>query len=340
MADHSSNINAVAPVKKAVDAIKKNADSVLRYPDHRNRKLTSLVSNYFNVPIQNISVGVGSTQLLFDIPKLLPYKRAVIVVPTFWEYKVLNERNKKPVKKIFLTEEEGFKLDYALLEKNIKPGDAVFICNVNNPTSTIYQKKRLLKLMRDNPKTQFIVDETYLLFRGDYEKQTFSKEAKKTKNIHVIASLSKFFALPGIRLGVIISNKETIDSYVSEVQVPYSVQPLAYVAAEPLLEDALFSKKNREFHDRQREDFYNKAQKKLKGRLKLFEPAGPFIFCRILTGQKSPEIVRLLSQMDILIRGGHELSDVGDQWLRFSIRTKKENSMLLGGLDEVLSHQS
>jgi len=336
MTDHSSNINPIGSTKAATDAIRKNANIILEYPDYLNTKINALVHTYFDVPLKNISVGAGSTQILFDIPRILSYKRSVVIVPTFWEYATLNERSRKIVKKIHLKEEHGFNPDYPLIQKSIRDGDAVFICNVNNPTSKLYKKDDLLKLVKNNPGVQFIVDETYLIFRKDYKKETLSKEVQKVNNLHIVVSLSKFFALPGIRLGVIISNKDTIASYIATAHIPYSIHPLSWTALEPLLGDKEFTKKGREFYDTERKDFYEKVYTKLAGKLKVLEPDGNFIFGRILTGQKSSDIVRALSIRGILIRDGNELPDVGKDWVRFSIMSKKNNAILLKELDKIL----
>ena len=340
MIDYSSNINAVGSMEVALVAARKHVDIILKYPDYLNTNIIALVSNYFGVPPETVAVGAGSTQVFFDLPRLLPYMRAVVVVPAFWEYTALNERNHKEIQKVYLKAEQGFEPDYDLLGRTVREGDAVFLCNVNNPTSRLYKKEALLKLVKDNPETHFIVDETYLLFRGDYEEQTVSKEVQMVRNLHVVTSLSKFFALPGIRLGILISNKETVASYITSVHVPYSIHPLSCVAFQPLFEDAAFTRQCREFYDEERKDFYAKAKKKLSGRLEMIEPDGNFILGRILTGQKSATVVHALSEKGILIRDGGELSDLGEAWIRFSLRSEKDNAFLLKKLDEVLTRKS
>ena len=87
-----------------------------------------------------------------------------------------------------------------LIYKTIKVDDCVFICNTNNPTSTIYQKKKLLELIKNNPNVQFVIDETYLIFRSDYFKQSLAKQAQRQKNLHVVMSLSKFFSIRLIQI--------------------------------------------------------------------------------------------------------------------------------------------
>ena len=340
MIDHSSNINAVGSTRAAISAIKKHADIILKYPDYLNTDIIALVSAYFGVSSKNVAVAAGSTQIFFDIPRLFSYTRAVVVVPTFWEYAVLNERDHKEIHKVYLKAEQGFEPDYALLSRTVKEGDVVFLCNVNNPTSRLYRKEPLLNFVQEHPKTHFIIDETYLLFRRDYEEQTLSKEVSTVRNLHVVTSLSKFFALPGIRLGIFISNIETIASYIASVHVPYSIHPLSCVAFQPLLENDAFTKQSREFYDAERKDFYIKAKKKLEGMLEMIEPDGNFVLGRILTGQKSASIVHALSEKGILLRDGAELSDLGDTWIRFSLRSKKDNASLLKGLAKVLAKQA
>lgn len=210
---------------------------------------------------------------------------------------------------------------------------------VNNPTSALYDKKRLLKLIEDNPNVQFIVDETYLLFRSDFAEQSLSGQANEHENLHVVLSLSKFFSIPGLRIGVLVSNKKTIDAYNKQFHIPYSVSPLVLVALDYLLKNKKFISQTRAFHDKERERLFALLNQKLGGRLKCFRPEGSFIVGRILSGQKSQEIKESLKKRDILIRGGHELLDITGEWIRFSIRSVKNNNILVKELDRILLHK-
>jgi len=336
MLDFSRNINSIRPAQSLSEVIKKEINLTGEYPDYQNKKTLKLIEKFLGVSYKNISLGIGSTQILFDIPRMLSYKRAVIIVPTFWEYFSFNSRFKKKIKKIILSENNNFKPNYALISKIIKKGDCVFICNVNSPTSVLYEKNCLLEIIDNNPNVQFVIDETYLLFRSDFLKLSFIKQAKNRKNVHVVISLSKFFAIPGIRLGVFISNKKIINIYNNDFHIPYSINPFATAILSHLLEDIDFVARTRKFYDKEREQLYKIIKRKLSDRFQCIKPDGNFIMGHILTGQTSREIENTLKQKGFLIRGGHELLDVKNEWIRFSIKKRVDNRKLIEKLDEIL----
>jgi len=337
MLDFSMNINSLPSTQPLSIIIKKGIDVVEKYPDYHNTEILKLLELFLDISYKNIALGVGSTQILFDIPKILSYKRAVIIVPTFWEYINFNMQFKKKIKKIILFENNNFKPDYTLIQNTIKKEDCVFICNVNSPTSVLYEKKSLLKIINNNPNTQFVIDETYLLFRSDFAELSFMKQAKHRKNVHVVISLSKFFAIPGIRLGVFISNRKTVNVYNNEFHIPYSINSFATVALSHLLKDVDFTTKTRQFYDKEREQLYKIIERKLSNRLQCVKPDGNFIMGHILTKQTSQEIKNILKQEGFIVRGGHELMDVSNKWIRFSIKKRSENRKLIKKLDEILN---
>jgi threonine-phosphate decarboxylase len=336
MLDFSMNINSLQSTQSLSGIIKKEIGIIEKYPDYRNTKILKLLENFLNISYKNISLGVGSTQILFDIPKILSYERAIIIVPTFWEYTNFNVRFGKKIKKIILSENNNFKPDYILIQKTIRKGDCVFICNVNSPTSVLYKKKGLLEIIDNNPNTQFVVDETYLLFRSDFARLSFIKQAKDRKNVHVVISLSKFFAIPGIRLGIFISNRKVINAYNNEFHIPYSINPFTTVILSHLLKNTNFIIKTRQFYDKEREQLYEIIKRKLSNRFHCVKPDGNFIMGHILTKQTSQEIKNTLKQKGFVIRGGHELVDVKNKWIRFSIKKRTENRKLIEKLDEIL----
>ena len=336
MLDFSVNSNPFGPPQSLIKALKNSSYSIGEYPDYKNKKIFAILGKFLCISPKNIGLGVGSTQILFDMPKMLPYKRAVIIIPTFWEYISFNTLFKKKIKKIRLLEKDNFAPDYNLIYKTIKVDDCVFICNTNNPTSTIYQKKKLLELIKNNPNVQFVIDETYLIFRSDYFKQSLAKQAQRQKNLHVVMSLSKFFSIPGMRLGILVSHREVVETYNKQFHIPYSVSSFSLIALLHLFKNKKFIIGAQHFYDKERERLYKLFQQKLFGRLRCVKPDGNFILARILTKQKSQNVKNSLKKNGILVRGGHELLDMTNKWVRFSIRKTKDNKKLVREMDKVL----
>ena len=337
MIDFSENTNKASSTLQLENVLKKNVHLVKSYPDYNNGEIRGLIKKYFGISSEHIALGVGSTQLLFDIPKLLTYKRAVVIVPTFWEYTAFNTLFNKKIIKVQLSSSEDFAPDFALIRKTIKSGDCVFIANVNSPTSVLYKKSELLALINDYPEVQFVIDETFLIFRKDFVKQSLLKEAPERKNLIVVMSFSKFFTLSGARVGFFTSHVSLVEKYNKFFQIPYSLGPLTQVALAFQLKDAAKIAKVRDFYQTEREAQYLRIKDKLKGRLYPIRPDGNFIMCRVQTGQTGWDIKIALQKKGILIRSGHELNDISGEWVRFCILSKKENILLLKHLDQVLN---
>lgn len=336
MLDFSVNKNPFSPSRKLLNTIKKNVHLISEYPEGSNKDILKLINEFFHISPNHMGLGIGSTQILFDLPNMLDYKRAVILVPTFWEYTVFNKIIKKPIVRIALKPNDNFQIDYAYLQKKIKPRDCVYVCNVNNPTSVLHKKKDLLQIIDKNQNTHFVVDETYLLFREDYQSQTLAHESIKHKNLHVVISFSKFFSIPGLRLGVLFSNKKYIERYMEMYHIPYSMNPFTKMILENVLSDKSLISKSHSFYAKECLDFYERINEELKGRLFCYKPSGNFILARILTKQDSIEIKDAMEKSGYIIRGGHELIDLDSNWIRFSILSHRSNGLLLRSLDRIL----
>lgn len=336
MIDFSTNTNPFGLSRHFIKALKDNIHLVGSYPDYKNQEVLLALEKFIGVPSSNLGLGIGSTQLFFNLPKILQYDRAVIVVPTFWEYVTFNTLFKKQITKINLSMKNDFSPNYDLIQRNIKAGDCVFLCNVNNPTSVLYERKKLLNIIKNNPDTKFVIDETYLLFRGDFYIQSLAKEVLKRKNLYVIMSMSKFFSIPGLRLGVIVSNRKVVEKYNKLFHIPYSVNTFSTKAILSLVNDKDFTIKTRLYFDNERDKLFRLLKVRFPKRLYCINPAANFIFARILTNQNSKDVKKTLEEKGILIRGGHELSGMTNKWLRFSVQKNKHNKTLICALDEIL----
>lgn len=336
MINYAVNMSPVGPKKSLLRGLREQVSLVATYPNHLNNGITKILSDFFRVSQQSIALGVGSTQILFDIPKLLTYKRAVIITPTFWEYSTFNAVFKKKIKKIKLDDKSDFVIDYEKIREEIRPGDCVFICNASNPTSSIYNKKRLVSIIKQHPNVQFVVDETYLIFRGDFFEQTLTKIAPRLSNLCVVMSFSKFFSVPGLRFGMMVSNQNIVDKYNEQFHIPYSINPLTEFVLRHLLVDTSYVSESWIFHDMERVRFYNALKASLSTKLHIIEPSANFIIARLIGGQTSNEVCHALEQKGFRVRGGHELLDVGEHWIRISVNTKKNNDRLIRVLNQVL----
>lgn len=199
--DFSCNINPLGPPKgllEKIDLVK----LVSSYPDHTNQKAIESLSLYYALPKENLAVGGGSTEFFFAIPDALNVDIGIVVVPSFWEYEISLKHSNRKLLYFKTYANDEFQINLLELRRLLltaigrKTNPTLYLCNPNNPTSTLIKPEEILKLCEDFPQTKVIVDETYLLFRQDYDTLSLMRKASEHNNLIVVTSFSKFFTVP------------------------------------------------------------------------------------------------------------------------------------------------
>lgn len=335
--DFSNNINGLGTLGSISKKISNNIEVFFKYSEAEPILALELLAKYYGLDKKCLAWGNGATQIFFNLPRLLRKGRVLIVGPTFWEYSVANRRISESSVEFFLTKErDNFNIDLSKFEKAIKGTSSVYICNPNNPTSTIVDSKSLADLIRLNSDIDFIVDETYLLFRGDYPQKTLINKATKLPNLYVVTSLSKFFALPGIRMGFLVAQNDNIEAY-KNIDIPYIFNPLANIIVPILLSDKKYISTTRSYYDIVRKSFFDELTNKFVGKLKFYRPEANFVLAKILTNITSTKLETLMRKSCFLIRDASIYEGLNNKWIRFSILSKKENNLLADKLFQILN---
>jgi len=232
--DFSTNINAYGPclgVRKALSEV-----DVSSYPDRGSRELRSLLSEKDNVPAEQILIGNGSSELIWLICfKFLNAGDLVLICgPTFSEYERCARLMGAHIAHFVSREEYGFRHTIASMEEQctrLQPR-MCFICNPNNPSGKIIDPSDLSQLISMYPDTWFVVDEAYLAFidgaRSVYQTQL--------KNLLVLRSMTKEYALAGLRLGYIIAERPIINELI-QIRPAWNVNAAAQAAGIAALND-------------------------------------------------------------------------------------------------------
>ena len=203
--DFSSNINPLGMSDKAKQAIVDNLKEIEKYPDITYFELKNEISEYENVDINDLILGNGAAEVLFNAVRALNPIRVLIPIPTFSEYKEAVEAINAEAKFYKTIEENNFHIKDDILDYIDNELDLIFICNPNNPTGVISDKKLLIDILKKSKKTgtSVLIDESFLDFiKEDMSMNSFIKEYS---NLIIIKSLTKFFALPGMRIGYAIT---------------------------------------------------------------------------------------------------------------------------------------
>lgn len=334
MIDFAANYNPLGPPDGIEAVVQERLPSILGEYGHPGAlPLVEAVSSYVGVPAANVAHGAGSTEILFTLPRLLHHKEAVVLSPTFWEYTVANEAAGNAVQAVSLHKGSDFAFGPDELSDRLGENPAaVYLCNPNNPTSTMADRDEILQVVEDHPDSDFVVDETYLQFREDFDNQSLSGEATERENLHVVHSFSKFFAVPGIRSGALVSDTQTIERF-SKLQIPYTANKLAHVVVPWLLGQAEYVGESRRQTTERRIATYALIKDAFDGRIDATEPQTNFIFARIVNPDTTqPSVTDFLSEKGIAVRGGHEFGEEFANYFRFCLRSPNDSDQLFSAL--------
>lgn len=205
-----------------------------RYPDPLQRELKKQISKVKGIPEDMIFLGNGSDEAI-DLPYRIfcqpGHDNVVAIEPTYGMYRVCADINDVEYRPVLLDEHYDFKAAdlLAACDSHTK---LIWICSPNNPTGNSLNRDEMLKVIQDFEGI-VIIDEAY----SDFSKQqTFRSELAAHPNLIVLNTMSKAWALAGIRLGMAFASKDIISIY-NKVKYPYNVNILTQQQALETLKD-------------------------------------------------------------------------------------------------------
>lgn len=335
--DFSASINPLGLSKRAEKKMKTNLSSIIHYPDNESFLIKKALAEYHGLPEENFLIGAGSTEFIYAFPQVLKIRRALIVTPTFSEYENALESfgGERIEMHYFETiEEDGFEIDLGSLISVLSCSyDVLYLCNPNNPTGVLTEREELLKILKvtEAEKIWFILDEAFIDF---VEKESFKKEVLSSKRLIIMRSLTKFFALPGLRVGYLISAPQLIQEF-KEKREPWRVNALAQIAAVESLQDKNYIQKTKELIEQEKERLIQELRA-IPGFIP-YPGKANFLLVQIhprlcLT---AGELQEMLIREGILIRDCRSFHHLGPFFFRVAIRSPRENKILLQALDKI-----
>ena len=302
--DFSSNTNPMGYSKK-IGELNLSRFNLNLFPDDEYVDLIATIADKFNCSKDNVLVGNGSTEIIRMIANCFISKRTKVAIPknTYPEYSYSI--------KLFGGEINDFNF-------NTKP-DLVFLCNPNNPTGVIINKDKILNFLKEYDGL-FVLDESYIEFLDDEDSNTLTKYIDKY-NLIILRSLSKFYALPGIRLGYCLANKKIIKE-LNKYRISWNINSIADKLAVIALNDKEFIMKSKKYIKKEKEFFYKNLRK--------FRVSNSHINFFLIKVKDSKKLTKELERRGILVR---ECSNFGlDNYIRISLRKREDNIKLINHL--------
>jgi len=233
-----------------------------------------------------------------------------------------------------LREETNFTLNLEELSKKIDSSTGrklIYIGQPNNPTGKSVSVTGIEDLAKKHKNTFFCIDESFADFIPGYCSVAKTAIADtEVPNIIVIRSLTKFYGIPGLRLGICFGNPEIIQQII-EVQIPWSVNTLAMKIGAKLFDDHQFFEDSVKTVTILRKEL----SKKLKNFswLKPFNGEANFLLIKITDPVvKIKELYKYLAARGIILRLCDSFTGLDDSYFRIAVRTFRENEKLINSL--------
>jgi histidinol-phosphate aminotransferase len=203
------------------------------YPQEEEQELREKLSAYVHVPIDCITVGSGSDELMERITRLFLEKgeQALSISPTFSMYRHAVTLQRAELIEVPLRED--FSLDVNGLLSKVTPKTRVlFLCSPNNPTANQFKPDDVERLAEAFPGI-VVVDEAYV----EFAENSVVQLTLKFENLMVLRTLSKAFGLASLRLGYCVANTEIAETFSKKVGLPYPVNTIALKVGAKILEN-------------------------------------------------------------------------------------------------------
>lgn len=335
--DFSANINPLGMPDSIRNAILSALPSLLHYPDSECRTLRRKLANHLEVSPDNILVGNGSTEMMFLAARALLRGDACVIDPTFTEYRHAVEHVGRRCGSIMASEAHDFRIDAELLKEGAHRYSMVFLCNPNNPTGVLTAREDILAVVVRFPQVMFIIDEAFCDFLLLDENFSVLRDAVRLRNLVVLRSLTKFYAIPGLRVGYVVAHQEII-SAMRRFKEPWSVNSLAEAAGCAAIADVEFARKTREQVAALKEEM--KMQIGTIAGLQPFQPSVNFMLVKIIKEGVSVEALQeQLLRDGIIIRNCSNFPGLDGRFFRVAVRSKSENARLVQALRQAMEAQ-
>ncbi len=332
--DFSANINPLGLAPAVAEAIRTGISEIVNYPEPDAGALNQEVAAYLDADPRMVACGNGASELIYLLVRLLEPKRVVIPQPTFSEYQLAAETVKAEILSVPLSRQNGFRWNIGALTNVLLPGDALFLCNPNNPVGNLLSLQELMKIIQQGEEAGafVVVDESFRDFVRDMP--SVIPYVQQSNNLIVVYSLTKFFALPGLRLGCVVAPTQVIGR-LNSIRDPWGVNVLAQIAGRVAVRQRDYINRSRELIAREKEWLFARLNS-IPG-IKPFFPRANYIFIDIReTGLTSTALRRLLIEEGIIVRDCETYPTLNSGYIRVAVRKRGENERLAETLVKVL----
>lgn len=329
--DFSANINPLGPPDWLRPLIESRISDLIHYPDPEAVELVDALANLHRISTGQVSVGNGATELLHLLPRALGCSSLLVPVPSYADYTEPARLYGLPVEQLTLTPDTGFVLEPAALVALLRPGQLVLLGQPNNPSGRTFAANALRRIAAQHPATLFVVDESFIGFTDGSQ----SLQQDRPDNLLVLTSLTKLYAIPGLRLGYLTGSAQHISQLRNHLP-NWTVNSIALAVGVRALQDSEYLQRSRSFVDQQRQHLAT-ALTSLPG-LTVYPGEANFLLVRLDHPRLTAlQLADLALKQGVALRVCDNFPGLDQRYFRVAVRTEPEQQRLYQVLQGILS---
>lgn len=318
--DFSVNINPLGMPEACADAGCKGVILSGAYPDCECEKLRCEIEKNRGIKKEDIIFGNGAAELIYAVCYGIKPKKALIPVPSFYEYERAVVTAGGSVRHFKLNEKNNFNIDESFINEITNDTDIVFLCSPNNPVGNLTERKLIEKIAVkcEMTGTYLCIDECFMPFCERQEEFSMVKEYGRFPHMIVIRAFTKIYAMAGLRLGYALTGDSKTRENIKSKMQPWNVSIPAQMAGEAALNEKGYIEKTVKLIKEEREYLINELSKGLAS--KIYETNANYI---LFKGRE--DLKERFLEKGILIRECSNFENLGKGYFRICVKKHNEN---------------
>lgn len=338
--DFSANINPLGPPPGLAEELGRRLGEMVRYPDPGHRAFKEKLSQRLGTCEEQLVIGNGAAEVLALALLALQPKLVGVVEPCFSEYTELARKFGAAVKSVKGQPKLHYKADPADILVLMGEVELLFLGQPNNPNGVQYEAGELIRFAEAAGRldTYLIVDEAFLDFIPLDRRQSLLDRLENYSRVLLVRSLTKFYAIPGLRLGFGIGSPE-LTARLIEKQVTWSVNGLALAAGEYCLDESHAA------YERETIRLIAGQRKYLSGALSslgcaVYPGEANFLLAVLPRPFTARQLQDALGQRGVLIRSCAMYPGLTERHFRIAVKRAEDNTRLIRELEAVIKGNS
>lgn len=331
--DFSANISPLGIPEGVKKSMVEAIDGLTNYPDPDCTALTEAIADFDNVKKEQVLCGNGGADLLFRLAIALKPKKVLLPVPAFVEYEESLKAVDAKITHFYMNQD--LRVTDSLLDAMNEEQDLLIICNPNNPTGLLVERELLFRIL-DRAKeqnTKVLVDECFLEIYPGEDAYTLKPYLEQYPNLILLKSFTKMYAIPGVRLGYVLSSNEELLSQMKGCGQAWSVSHFAQAAGLAALQETDYRRQTIQMIASENA-FMKHEMRKLP--IHLYDGVVNYLFFQ---APGVTDLDRRMERHGIMIRNCSNYVNLGRDYFRVAVKGHEENERLLAALKEALTTQ-